>query len=110
MLLRGRGILDGVYIMMRSGILMGFRRRECHGRKGMRMIRRVYLFTNLFHMDTNSLGWSTDSEVRKIPMPRDTPPATIRKPKPQAPEPIRAKTPPKAPKPVEKAPEPAPVP
>ena len=43
-------------------------------------------------------------------MPRDTPPATVRKPKPQVQEPIRAKTPPKAPKPVEKAPEPVPEP
>lgn len=60
------------------------------------------------------VGWSTDSEVRRIPMPKDTPPATVRNPKseqiPDRPL-IRMKTPPRAaPKPVEKAPEPEPVP
>lgn len=44
-------------------------------------------------------------------MPRDTPPATVRKPKPERQEPIRAKSPPKAmPKAIEKKPEPEPEP
>ena len=60
------------------------------------------------------LGWSTDEDVKRIPMPRDTPPA-IQKPKPQPqpqPQPSqprsrREPTPPRQqPKPVEKSPEP----
>src|SRR5438045_1423506 len=54
-------------------------------------------------------GWSTDSEVRRIPMPRDTPPLTKKsKPRPQS---AQQDPPPPAqhvrPKPVEKPPEPA---
>jgi hypothetical protein len=50
------------------------------------------------------IGWSTDSEVRRIPMPRDTPPAT-KKPKEKKPDVKREKTPPRT-QPAEKIPEP----
>lgn len=52
-------------------------------------------------------GWSTDSDVRRIPMPRDTPPATTKKPKVQAPQLARRdEAPPPQPKPVQKISEP----
>jgi len=53
------------------------------------------------------LGWSTDSEVRRIPMPKDTPPSTTPHPRSQQREqPItrRQRTPPRPKK--EKTPEP----
>jgi len=70
----------------------------------------------IFHLvmweSTDLLGWSTDEDVRRIPMPRDTPPAT-EKPKSQpqqSKQPIRREaTPPRQqpkPKTVEKVPEP----
>src|SRR5579862_7381571 len=60
-------------------------------------------------MSELKIGWSTDSEVRRIPMPRDTPPAE-RKPKTPAPKPIvrREPSPPPRPKAKEKSPSPPP--
>jgi hypothetical protein len=55
-----------------------------------------------------TIGWSTDSDVRKIPMPRDTPPAA-KKPKPptsQQPTIRRRQSSSPQPKAVVKAPEP----
>jgi len=72
----------------------------------MKMIQRVHLFLSI--RTNNIVGWSTDSEVRRIPMPRDTPPAEKRVNPPvlkpvvrrePTPEPIR-------PKPREKSPTP----
>jgi hypothetical protein len=73
----------------------------------MKMILKVFFlwYTRIWLI----VGWSTDSEVRRIPMPRDTPPAT-KKPKPQMQAVVtREVTPPPTrtrPKPVEKVPEP----
>src|SRR5947207_13078870 len=82
--------------MMKFGIRMEFRHLECYGRKGMKTILKVCsnkIKTNWIRL---IIGWSTDSDVRRIPMPRDTPPASSSKPnkrKPPPPPPLQT-TPP----------------
>jgi mRNA biogenesis factor/WW domain binding protein 11 len=62
----------------------------------------------VFKNKLTCLGWSTDSQVRKIPMPKDNPPSTTPHPRPQQreqPVPQRQRSPPPKPK-KEKTPEP----
>ena len=80
---------------------MPWREREDDDSDGTLSLITMYIVHILTY-----LGWSTDSEVRRIPMPKDTPPPTTPHPRSQQreqPVPQRQRTPPR---PTKKTPEP----